>query len=633
VEDYLLLGADFGDAPGAVNPDRPGFPGGYPTTLAQDGARHVARFNTRLGDHLDADHQVDGTFDAREDDDDQPQDDEDGIWFLDGFTEESDSEAGAHVGVAPGTTAEVVPLPSVDGKLDAWVDWNRDGDWADAGEQVFAGEDISPMMDEDDALTVAVPADATPGFTYARFRFSQRGGLQPHGGAAIGEVEDYLIRIDDAFQFAVQAAFGGASSDQDYELVALPGAIDTSLAQTLDGAPGAQWNAFWDDGSDEDFLIPFDGSGTFTFRPGRGFWLISTAPWAVNATVEAMELEGDSTATVPLHDGWNIISNPLRRSVAWDAVAAANGGGMQTLWAWDGAFASADTFHTAAAGRAFYFLNDRPLDSLAVPYPGAPPSDSGTAGKSAGRPVLTLTTNQAGRVTSRIRIGMRPDAEDGIDVFDQFAPPGRFEGATLRLKAPSGVRSERLRYLAHEWRPPRSGSGQTFEVRLYVPKDALKDPIRITASERNAFSPQRVALINDETGRAHDLRDASVWTIRPAAETTAFRLVVGTESFVNRAKAQARPETVRLQPGYPNPFREATTLTYALPERTEVRLAVYDVLGRRVRVLIDESRPAGRHRVQWDGRAHTGQLVASGVYFVRLNAGGQRRIQKITLVR
>lgn len=208
VEDYLLLGADYGDAPGAVDPDRPLFPGGYPTTLAQDGARHVAVAGVRLGGFLDPDVQVDGSFDAREDDEDHPQDDEDGFKLIAGFAPASSAQVKAFFDVARASVLRLLPLPSVDGKLDAWVDWDRDGSWDDAGEQVFTSEPVRPNMRPEDALTVPVPATAALGYTYARFRFSRLGGLSFDGAAPDGEVEDYLWRVVPAGATGVEDAGG-----------------------------------------------------------------------------------------------------------------------------------------------------------------------------------------------------------------------------------------------------------------------------------------------------------------------------------------------------------------------------------------------------------------------------------------
>jgi flagellar hook assembly protein FlgD len=65
----------------------------------------------------------------------------------------------------------------------------------------------------------------------------------------------------------------------------------------------------------------------------------------------------------------------------------------------------------------------------------------------------------------------------------------------------------------------------------------------------------------------------------------------------------------------------------------DVRVAVYDALGRRVQVLVDERTPAGRHTVQWNGRDASGRALASGLYFIRLRAGDQQHIRRLTLVR
>ena len=86
--------------------------------------------------------------------------------------------------------------------------------------------------------------------------------------------------------------------------------------------------------------------------------------------------------------------------------------------------------------------------------------------------------------------------------------------------------------------------------------------------------------------------------------------------------------TAALAAAYPNPFAETTTLGFALPTPQAVRLAVYDVLGREVAVLADGARPAGTQAVAFDASG-----LPSGVYVVRLNAGGAELTQRLTVVR
>ncbi len=89
-----------------------------------------------------------------------------------------------------------------------------------------------------------------------------------------------------------------------------------------------------------------------------------------------------------------------------------------------------------------------------------------------------------------------------------------------------------------------------------------------------------------------------------------------------------------LAPAAPNPFNPTTVLRYTVRERARVRLVVYDVAGRRVRVLVDGERAPGvPHAARWDGRDDRGRPVASGVYFARLVAGRDVVTRKLVLLK
>ena len=159
---------DFGDAA-----DQP-----YPTLLASNGALHVLDGETFLGNLVDAEADGQPTPDASGDDLLDGTDDEDGVTFT--------------APVVAGTDATVTVNASVAGYLDAWIDFNRDGDWADPGEQIFTYDLLAAG---DNPLQFSVPVDAEGGWTVARFRFSTEGGLPFDGPAWNGEVEDYLLEV------------------------------------------------------------------------------------------------------------------------------------------------------------------------------------------------------------------------------------------------------------------------------------------------------------------------------------------------------------------------------------------------------------------------------------------------------
>jgi uncharacterized repeat protein (TIGR01451 family) len=95
----------------------------------------------------------------------------------------------------------------------------------------------------------------------------------------------------------------------------------------------------------------------------------------------------------------------------------------------------------------------------------------------------------------------------------------------------------------------------------------------------------------------------------------------------------ARPGGPALGPAVPSPSRGATTIPYELPSPALVRLRVYDVSGRLVRVLEESQRGAGRHVAVWDGRDGSGRRAAAGVYLYRLEGGEWRRTRKLVLLR
>lgn len=84
---------------------------------------------------------------------------------------------------------------------------------------------------------------------------------------------------------------------------------------------------------------------------------------------------------------------------------------------------------------------------------------------------------------------------------------------------------------------------------------------------------------------------------------------------------------------YPNPFNPATTIAFRIGKQEKVNLAVYDMLGRLVKTLVDEELPSGVHQVVWDATDNSGKLVASGVYHTRLSTPSVLTSNRLVLIR
>ena len=93
------------------------------------------------------------------------------------------------------------------------------------------------------------------------------------------------------------------------------------------------------------------------------------------------------------------------------------------------------------------------------------------------------------------------------------------------------------------------------------------------------------------------------------------------------------PRAVEFLGAVPNPFNPATDLKFSIPRQADVTLRLYDVSGRLVRSLVNETLEAGSHEVRWNGRDDSGRAVASGTYFARLSVAGEPSVRPLVLVR
>ena len=93
----------------------------------------------------------------------------------------------------------------------------------------------------------------------------------------------------------------------------------------------------------------------------------------------------------------------------------------------------------------------------------------------------------------------------------------------------------------------------------------------------------------------------------------------------------AIPQNFELAQNYPNPFNSTTTIAFQLKSAGKVQVSIYDILGREIRNLAAGQRTAGWHSLQWDGLDKAGAKVAAGIYFYRLQAGGESQVRKMIL--
>jgi hypothetical protein len=176
-------------------------------------------------------------------------------------------------------------------------------------------------------------------------------------------------------------------------------------------------------------------------------------------------------------------------------------------------------------------------------------------------------------------------------------------------------------------RPPASAVDVRFATgRATAPLSPASSTTR-TIDLQGLTPPLRLTLNASHTDVSLRLRPASgdgPIHLTPAQPTSVLR----SPTQRIRVQLQAAPTAVHLAPTRPNPATTRATLSYALPTAASVSLQVYDVLGRRVARLVDRRQRAGRHRATLNAAR-----LPSGVYFVRLHADGVTHTRRLTVVR
>lgn len=226
VEDHVagIVGVDFGDAPDPT----------YPTLLASNGARHSVDPSQPLFLGTCVDTEGDGAPNAGATGDDLADsngdvgtclgnDDEDGIVFPQPL-----------VACLAGTATVTA---NANGLLDAWIDFNRDGDWNDAGEQIA---DDSALNGGANAVNFVVPCTASAGIAHVRLRFSTAGVAGVTGLALDGEVEDHQVTLRAADFGDAPASYGTSGIAAAANGILADGSLRLGVCvdSEVDGAPG-----------------------------------------------------------------------------------------------------------------------------------------------------------------------------------------------------------------------------------------------------------------------------------------------------------------------------------------------------------------------------------------------------------
>lgn len=129
-------------------------------------------------------------------------------------------------------------------------------------------------------------------------------------------------------------------------------------------------------------------------------------------------------------------------------------------------------------------------------------------------------------------------------------------------------------------------------------------------------------------------RDATLGIFKPGTGTEVAAQTLGpqTQTTAVPAAASSASPAILLHPVHPNPFNAATNIRFELAGSAPIKLTIVDASGRLVRTLVDRTMEPGSYDVTWDGTDSSNRRIASGVYYARVQTGGQVRVQTMVVV-
>lgn len=411
--------------------------------------------------------------------------------------------------------------------------------------------------------------------------------------------------------------FGDIKDINNYRLVSMPGNTTENLVNVISGKHIEEWNAYWDNGNDVNYQVQYDGSEIFKFQPGKGFWVLSKNPISLNKQLAAVTIDSTLIFNVSVHRGWNIIGNPFAKSINWSEFRSINSLPQNRLiYYWDGKW----NFPTQMEPfKGYYFFNEDNRSNLKFVYP----VEASLA--------KTSIQNQFQNIKDGISISFGENeifavfneaATTGLDTNDYLLPGITFSNKNLSFLRDTEDR--KVRQLVIESQPMDS-TGNSFRIRA---TNTSGEAGHLQIKPRVDLGTNNIYLLDEKYQEFIDVRSKDKFTITPQEESRYYTLLIGSDGFIKSVMNKYLPTEYILYQNYPNPFNPETSIKYALPEDSQVKIKLYDILGNEVITLFEGEEPAGVHTRTFDLSS-----FASGVYLYRLETKDKSFVKKMVLLR
>jgi hypothetical protein len=423
-----------------------------------------------------------------------------------------------------------------------------------------------------------------------------------------------------------------------------------------------------DDASSTTNFIIYDNDAEFekptnvstTWGDGYGFGLFfynnttngsSTLPVTLDAS--GSEPSSDVAVTLnPASSGYTLVGNPFASNFNTNNLVSSVAAIQNTIHFWNGSsYVGQD--RTASSGfiiapwQGFWVQKDATANAATLTFPTSGKTTSSTSGTyfktMEQRGDINFSLNSETTIDEDLRLAFRAGASFEYDIDDagkltpllsayaimafesndilksvESLPYNLEEEVTLSLQPQMvGVSGD----FTFAWNGLETIPGE-WELILHDYETGANINMR-DESEYMFFQAAHVKVSSNPLSL---LNGPAAVTMKAKAEGNRFGITIRPTSVSN--ESEETPTLFALEQNYPNPFNPSTTISYSVQEAGAVNISVYNLMGQKVATLVDEMKAAGQYNVRWNAAG-----AASGMYYYRLEAGGQSITRKMTLIK
>ena len=415
-----------------------------------------------------------------------------------------------------------------------------------------------------------------------------------------------------------------------YQMISVPllisnPVIDSVLGSSYGIYDNTKWRILrWNPGTNSYSEYP-DLNGNIV--PGNAFWLIENEGKNFNIK-NAVTVSSLGNYSVNLQPGWNQIGDPYAFPVDWDSVI--NTGQFQLPIRWNSDIEDYeinqkvlqpwDGYWVFNSDTGMISITFRPIQSNGIPKHNSIPE------LKSNEFIIQLKAKIENTkiIDEENYVGMLESAKNGKD--NVLAPPSIMGNLNFNIVSGDTDYAENI--------VTPSKEGAYWDIRL---SSNQKDKNLILVLDKTTMpSDFRIWFLDRDRKVSIPINGNRISIVVPKSGEGSYRIITGNKEYANEHSENIPlvPLEYELSQNYPNPFNPSTNINYQLKEVSTVNLEIFNILGQRITVLInnDVENP-GQYKVIWDGKNGSGSKVAAGVYIYRLRANSFVSSKKMILIK